>query len=134
MSFLYKKIIANPNGHTAPLLKKASANFGGSATEHLLIGYFDAERNLLKTSETLEGDCVSIAVPYRQIVRDALVTGADSVVLIHNHPSGDPSPSNTDITQTRSIANILKALGIRIDDHLIVSGDQHFSFYAAGLL
>lgn len=134
MSFLYKEFVASPNDHVAPLLTTATATFGGSATEHLLIGYFDAERNLLKTSDTLEGDCHSIAVPYRQIVCDALVTGADSVVLIHNHPSGDPSPSRTDIAQTRSIANILKALDIRVDDHLIVSGDQHFSFYAAGLL
>lgn len=134
MSFLYKNIVADHNCHTAPLLSMAAANFGGSATEHLLIGYFDSKRNLLKTTEAPDGDRDSISVPYRQIVHDALVTGADSVVLIHNHPSGDPSPSRTDIQHTRSIANILKTLDIRVDDHLIVSGDRHFSFYAAGLL
>jgi DNA repair protein RadC len=53
---------------------------------------------------------------------------------MHNHPSGDPQPSQSDIKQTRDIARILSPLGVHIDDHLIIAGDQQFSFREAGLL
>jgi DNA repair protein RadC len=134
MSFLYKNIVANPVCHAAPLLAGIAANIGASATEHLIVGYFDAKGNLLKATELCSSHCRSINIPYRQIVHNALNCQAHSIVLIHNHPSGDPSPSRADKSQTRNIARVLKALDIHVDDHLIVAGDRLFSFYAAGLL
>ncbi len=134
MSLLYKNVAVDPICRSAQLLTRVAKNIGAAALEHLIIGYFDAEGHLLKTTELCSSHCKSIDIPYRDIVHDALNCQAHSVVLIHNHPSGDPSPSRADTSQTRNIARLLKALDIGVDDHFIVAGDRLFSFYAAGLL
>jgi DNA repair protein RadC len=102
--------------------------------EYLIVGFFDDQHRLIQIEEIccdLEG---AVSVPVRKITHDALNVNARSIMLIHNHPSGDPQPSAADIKQTRDIARILSPLGVHIDDHLIVAGGQHFSFREAGLL
>jgi DNA repair protein RadC len=56
------------------------------------------------------------------------------MILVHNHPSGDPTPSKADITMTRDVADAAKALGIVVHDHVIVGRSGHVSFKALGLL
>lgn len=75
-----------------------------------------------------------VSVPIRHVASDALAFGAHSVVMAHNHPSGDPEPSVQDLRVTRRIAVALAALGVRLVDHLVLAGDTVTSFRARGLL
>jgi DNA repair protein RadC len=70
----------------------------------------------------------------REIVRRALELGASALILLHNHPSGDPTPSRADIEMTRDIEKAAKALRISLHDHLVIGRGGHASFKALGLL
>ena len=70
----------------------------------------------------------------REVVRRALELGAAAVVLVHNHPSGDPTPSSDDIAMTEQIREAAGALSIVLRDHLIVGNGRVFSFSESGLL
>lgn len=70
----------------------------------------------------------------REVIRRALEVGATAVVLVHNHPSGDPSPSAADVKLTQDIIAIAKPMGIAVHDHLIVGRDGHASLRALNLI
>ena len=70
----------------------------------------------------------------RDIFGEALRTGAFSIILIHNHPSGDTTPSTADLTVTKRILEAGKLLGIRLMDHIIVAGDKYISLKAEGYM
>jgi DNA repair protein RadC len=70
----------------------------------------------------------------REIVKRALELGASAIILVHNHPSGDPTPSRPDIEMTRDVTAAAKALLIAVHDHVIVGRSGHVSFKALGLL
>jgi DNA repair protein RadC len=70
----------------------------------------------------------------REIVKRALEHSASAIILVHNHPSGDPTPSKADIAMTREIAAAAKTLKITIHDHLVIGRAGHASFKSLGLL
>jgi DNA repair protein RadC len=70
----------------------------------------------------------------REVVKRALELNSAAVILVHNHPSGDPSPSRADIDVTRAIAAAGKPLGIAVHDHLIIGTSGHASLRAKGLI
>lgn len=70
----------------------------------------------------------------REVVKRALELNASAIILVHNHPSGDPMPSADDITMTQKIAETAKPLGIAIHDHIVVGKGSHASFRSLGLL
>ena len=70
----------------------------------------------------------------REVVKRALEIGASSMILVHNHPSGDVNPSKADIEVTRQIIDAARPLGIEVHDHLIIGNKKHFSFKAQGLI
>jgi DNA repair protein RadC len=70
----------------------------------------------------------------REIVKRALDLGATAMILVHNHPSGDPNPSDSDIAMTEEIIRAAAALDILVHDHLIISQNGHISFKSLGLL
>jgi len=70
----------------------------------------------------------------REIVKRALELSASAIILVHNHPSGDPTPSRADIEMTREIAAAAKALHIAVHDHIVVGRGGTASFKALGLL
>jgi len=70
----------------------------------------------------------------REIIKRALELSASSIILVHNHPSGDPTPSKADIAMTREVASAAKALGIAVHDHLVIGRGGHASFKSLGLL
>jgi DNA repair protein RadC len=70
----------------------------------------------------------------REIIRRALELSATALILVHNHPSGDPSPSTADIAMTMQIVQLAKALNIVIHDHLVIGRDGHSSFRALKLI
>jgi DNA repair protein RadC len=92
-------------------------------------------RNLLIRDELVaEGSIDQAAVYVREIIRRAIDLGSAAIILVHNHPSGDPSPSKQDIALTREVAHAGKPLGIAVHDHIIVGQKGHASMRAMGLL
>lgn len=96
--------------------------------------HLDAEGRVLGLSAGTGGDPDSIELPVREIVRDALALGARALLLAHNHPSGDATPSAADKRATRRLADAAKGLEIRLLDHLIFARGECRSFRAMGLL
>lgn len=93
------------------------------------------KKNQLILDEVMNQGTVDHAPVYpREVARRALETGASSVILVHNHPSGDPSPSGADVDMTRQIVEALRALKIAVHDHLVVGRDGVASFKALGLM
>ena len=70
----------------------------------------------------------------REVVKRALELSATALILVHNHPSGDPTPSRADIQMTQSIVDIAKPLGIAVHDHIIVGKEGHASFKGLKLI
>ena len=70
----------------------------------------------------------------REVVKRALELSATAIILVHNHPSGDPTPSNADIEMTRQIANAARPLGVALHDHIIVGKDGHASLKGMKLI
>jgi DNA repair protein RadC len=115
-------------------LAAAPLAIADAAEETFLIGYFDADQKLMQIDVITSHSKTSAPVPFRQITGSAINLEARSVVLAHNHPSGDPLPSRADIYATQDIARLFRPLDIHVDDHLIVSKGQLFSFRDAGML
>jgi DNA repair protein RadC len=134
MSLLYKNSIVPLERPEKEFIEAVPDIIADRNIEYLIIGYFDHQRRLIQIGEMCSDGADAVSVPIRKITHDALNMNACSIILMHNHPSGDPHPSQSDIKQTRDIARILSPLGVDIDDHLIIAGDHQFSFREAGLL
>lgn len=102
--------------------------------EALRIAHLDAEHRLLGVTHRYSDEADAVELPLRRIVADALALGADAIVLVHNHPSGDPAPSRTDLAATRKLAELVRPLGIRFLDHLIFARGDCSSLRALGLM
>ncbi len=92
-------------------------------------------RNTIILNKTLfEGSLTESIVSPREIIKEALNQSAASVVFVHNHPSGNPSPSEEDKRATRRLKTACEAVGIHVLDHIIVGHAGYFSFADSGLL
>ena len=75
-----------------------------------------------------------VAMPLRTIMGDVVTLGSRSLILSHNHPLGDPTPSREDIALTRQLDGLLKAVDVRLHDHIVIGKGASVSFRSAGLL
>ncbi len=92
-------------------------------------------RNILIRDEALGEGTVNQAPVYpREIVKRALELQASAIILVHNHPSGDPTPSRDDIQMTRTVVDAAKPVGISVHDHLVIARSSHASLRALGLM
>jgi len=103
-------------------------------TERLRVLFLNSGNRLLFDETLTEGSVSEAPVYPREIMRRALEVGATALILVHNHPSGDPTPSRGDVDATRRIADAGRALDICIHDHVIVARSGWSSFRALGLL
>jgi DNA repair protein RadC len=93
------------------------------------------KRNALIADEVQQSGTVDHTPVYpREVVKRALELSASAVILVHNHPSGDPTPSSTDIKMTRDIIEVAKPLGITVHDHIIVGREGHASLKGLRLI
>ncbi|MGL4662450.1 MAG: RadC family protein [Culicoidibacterales bacterium] len=89
--------------------------------EMLIALYLDAKNSVLSCEKLFLGTIDSVEVHPREIFSHALFKSAKSIIIMHNHPSGNPMPSNADIKTTKSLAEIGRTLGIPIIDHIIIT-------------
>ena len=101
--------------------------------EHLWVAHVDDEVRCIHLSRH-EGRKAGADVPMRQILFDAAVHGSTGLVLAHNHPSGDPTPSAADRAITRRLAIVGDAMDLALIDHLVLAGGECRSMRAMGLM
>ena len=102
--------------------------------EKLLLLCLDAKKSVISCVSLGSGVINAVDVNVRKVVENAVRNRASSVILAHNHPSGVALPSREDDRITREIASALKLVGIPLDDHIIVAGDDYVSFADSGLI
>ena len=111
-----------------------AAELSQLASEELRVVHLDGDGRVLGLSADTAGDPEKLDLPIRQIVRDALALGARALLLAHNHPSGDPTPSHADKLATRRLADAARSLEIRLLDHIVFAKGEWRSFRQMGLL
>lgn len=102
--------------------------------EMFLVVLLDARHRVLGEEIVSEGSLTSSIVHPREVFLPAVRESAGAMVLVHNHPSGDPRPSDEDVAVTRRLVHASELLGIRVLDHIIVGDGTYASFREAGLL
>jgi DNA repair protein RadC len=102
--------------------------------EHFRILFLDKGNHLIADEQQQTGTVDHTPVYPREVVKRALELSATAVILVHNHPSGDPTPSRADIDMTQAIIEVARPLGIAVHDHLIVGKDGHASLKALKLM
>ncbi len=103
-------------------------------TEQFRILFLDRKNVLIADEEQAKGTVDHVPVYPREVVKRALELNASALILVHNHPSGDPTPSEADISMTGQIQDAAQVLGITVHDHLIIGKSRELSFRAQGYL
>ncbi|HEY5211078.1 MAG TPA: DNA repair protein RadC [Stellaceae bacterium] len=121
-------------GSWQALLDYCGAAQGFAEIEEFRLLFLDRKNALIADERQQRGTVDHTPVYPREVVKRALDLGASALILLHNHPSGDTTPSRADIDMTRAIANALKPVGIALHDHLIVGRGHHSSLKSLGLI
>ncbi|MFN3958800.1 MAG: RadC family protein [Parvularculaceae bacterium] len=116
------------------LLAYCRASMADEKIEQFRILFLD-KKNILIADEVQQKGTVDHTPVYpREVVKRALELSASAIILVHNHPSGDPTPSRADIEMTNQIVKAAQALGVRVHDHLVIGHRSQASFKGLGLL
>ena len=107
---------------------------GGLTTEQFRVLFLDRKNKLIKDEVQGRGTVDHTPVYPREVVKRALELGACAIVLVHNHPSGDPTPSSSDVEMTKQIVEAARVLDIAVHDHLIIGRNGHSSLKQLGLM
>lgn len=111
---------------------QAAMSFG--KTEQFRILFLDRKNVLIADELQQEGTVDHTPVYPREVIKRALELQASAIIMVHNHPSGDPTPSKSDIDMTREVQEAGRRLGVTLHDHVIVGRGEHRSFKSLGLL
>lgn len=103
-------------------------------TEQFRVLYLDRKNVIIADEEQARGTVDHVPVYPREVAKRALELNASALILVHNHPSGDPTPSQSDIAMTEQINNACIALGLTLHDHLIIGKSRELSFRSDGYL
>ncbi len=116
------------------LIDYCTANIAYGQVEEFHLLFLDRKNMLIAHERQQRGTIDHTPVYTREVVKRALELGASALILVHNHPSGDPTPSKADIQVTREIVSAAKPLGVTIHDHVIIGRGRHTSLRDLGLL
>jgi DNA repair protein RadC len=121
-------------GSASALMDYLSVTMRHEPTEATRVLFLDRKNALIK-DETLHRGTIDHTPLYpREVVRRVIETGASAIILVHNHPSGDPSPSKADIAMTKDVIAALGTIGGVLHDHVIVGRNRELSFRKSGLI
>ena len=116
------------------LLEYLKFSLGNDSIEQLLILFLDKKNFLIKDEIQQKGTVDHTPLYPREIAKRSLELNASAIIMVHNHPSGDPTPSRADIEMTKQVEAALTPLRIVFHDHLIIGSEGHLSFKAEGLM
>ncbi len=129
------KVIGRPAlSSWAALLDYCMAAMARGLREEFRVLFLDRKNILIADEVQSRGTIDHTPVYPREIIKRALELGATAIILVHNHPSGDPTPSKADIDMTREIVTAAGALNITVHDHLVIGRKGHVSFKSLNLL
>jgi DNA repair protein RadC len=118
----------------AAVIEYCRAAMAFSEKEQLRILFLDKKNGLIADEVQQSGTVDHTPVYVREVVKRALEVSATAIILVHNHPSGDPTPSSADVRMTREIVEAARPLGIVVHDHIIVGRDGHASLKGLKLI
>lgn len=121
-------------GNWQALLDYLHADMAHHVIERVRVLHLNSRNMLIRDEVMNDGSIDQAQVHVREVIRRAIDLGSAAIILVHNHPSGDPSPSRADIEITRAIIDAGKGLGIAVHDHLIIGTSGHVSLRAKGLM
>lgn len=116
------------------LMEYCKTTMAHRETEQFRILFLDRKNILIADEEQAKGTVDHVPVYPREVVKRALELNASAVILVHNHPSGDPTPSQADIDMTRQIELAARAVGVVVHDHVVIGKERDASFRALALL
>jgi DNA repair protein RadC len=116
-----------------PLMEYLTASLAREKTEVFRVLYLDTKNRLIADEEQGRGTVNHTPVYPREVVKRALELHATALILVHNHPSGDPTPSRADLEMTKEVEVAASALGITLHDHIIIGNGRWLSFRKQGL-
>lgn len=134
MATRYLRESSNTNGflkNTSQIIGYLQPKFYSEMSEVSYLLCLDGRGKILDCPKLSHGDAVSVSVSLRNVAETAIKSGATMVVLAHNHPKGFPLPSENDIKFTSQVSNFLRALNIRLVDHIIVGNGEAVSLAAS---
>ncbi len=116
------------------LIDYCTLRIGFAEAEEFHLLFLDAKNAVIADEQQQQGTVNHTPVYPREVVKRALELGALAIIMVHNHPSGDVTPSKADIDMTRAVREAAKAVGINLHDHLVIGRGNHASFKTLGLL
>jgi DNA repair protein RadC len=116
------------------VIKTARALLKGKKKEHFLVMCLDTRNHLIKTNVVSIGSLDCSIVHPREVYKEAISSSAASVIFIHNHPSGDPTPSEDDIKITKRLIEAGEIVGIEVLDHIVICDSEHISMKNKNLI
>ena len=132
---LRAKIIERPVlSHWEQLLDYCQAAMSAEREEQFRLLFLDNKNQLMSDEVQHKGTVNHTAAYPREVIKRALELGANAIILVHNHPSGDPTPSQADIKLTKDIIAAALPMGIRIHDHLVIGRGKHISLRSLGVM
>lgn len=138
---LARRLRARPNGGRVRLSspEEVAGYFGPvlevkKKKEVFRIALLDSQNGLLRDVQVSEGTLSASIVHPREVFRPAILEAAAHLILVHNHPSGNPTPSKEDVHLTRQLVEAARLLGLRIHDHVIIGHGRHVSLAQRGVL
>jgi len=133
--FLKAKIIEKPFYNSSQeVFDYLYHSMRGLKKEVFKIVYLNSQNQIIDTADLSEGTVNSSAVPPREVVEGAVKNNAAALICVHNHPSGNPAPSQSDKSLTRELVFAGRIMRIRVLDHIIIGDNQYYSFAGQGLI
>lgn len=133
--YLEKRLISkDPINHSKELFDYLYHSMRDKTRECFKVIFLDAKNRVLAAETLFTGTLTASAVYPREVVRAALEHHAAALIFAHNHPSGDPKPSEDDILITRRLVSACKVMGITVHEHLVIGEDCYFSFADHGYI
>ena len=123
-----RPLVKSPNDVAAVV----GSRFRGKKKEHFLALFLDTRSRLIKVSEISVGSLDTSVVHPREVFKEALAASAASVIFVHNHPSGDTTPSEEDIGLSKRLAEAGQIMGVDVLDHIIFAGGDYLSLKRRG--
>src|SRR3984885_3940758 len=121
-------------GSWQKLLDYCTAAAGFAESEEFRLLFLDRKNALIADERQQRGTVDHVPVYPREVVKRALDLGASAIILVHNHPSGDPTPSHADVQMTQQIIAVAQPLGISVHDHIVVGKEGHASLKGLKLI
>ncbi|HEX7822216.1 MAG TPA: DNA repair protein RadC [Sphingobium sp.] len=121
-------------GSWQSVLDYLRADMAWLGVERVRVLHLNSRNILIRDEKMADGSIDQAAIYTREVIKRAMELGSTSLILVHNHPSGNPAPSRQDIEITRHIVEAGRRMGISVHDHIIVGTDGHSSMRALGLI